>query len=184
VIRFNRWSAGVSPAGARATCPRFHRLHLQFRAAFFPVTLRLAECGSETLPPRRARRPRYVRCGLRFSLSSRAPASGPSACVERPSFPILAAMKRNRFPAGWDQARVQSVLEHYEQQTEDEALAEDEAAFRLRGQTVVVVPNSLVPEVTRLVGAHRSRRQISSGRPNTVSKPMAHRTRRSRTPGH
>ena len=117
MIRFNRWSAGVSPAGARATCPRFHRLHLQFRAAFFPVTLRLAECGSETLPPRRARRPRYVRCGLRFSLSSRAPASGPSACVERPSFPILAAMKRNRFPAGWDQARVQSVLEHYEQQS-------------------------------------------------------------------
>ena len=92
-------------------------------------------------------------------------------------------MKRNRFPAGWDEARVQSVLEHYEQQTEDEALSEDEAAFRLRGQTVVVVPNSLVPEVTRLVGAHRSRRQISSGRPNTVSKPVAHRTRRSRTPG-
>jgi hypothetical protein len=83
-------------------------------------------------------------------------------------------MKRNRFPAGWDEARVQSVLEHYEQQTEDEALAEDEAAFRLRGQTVVVLPNSLVPEVTRLIGARRSRRQSSSGRPNTVSKPMEH----------
>ena len=91
-------------------------------------------------------------------------------------------MKRNRFPVGWDEARVQRVLEHYEQQTEDEALAEDEAAFRLRGQTVVVVPNSLVPEVTRLIEARRSHRQISSGKPNTVSKPMAHRTRRSGTP--
>ncbi len=70
-------------------------------------------------------------------------------------------MKRNRFPVGWDEAGVQSVLEHYEQQTEDEALAEDEAAFRLRGQTVVVVPNSLVPEVTRLIEARRSRRQSS-----------------------
>lgn len=47
-------------------------------------------------------------------------------------------MKRNRFPAGCDEARVRSVLEHYEQQTEDEAVAEDEAAFRSRGQTVVV----------------------------------------------
>jgi len=37
-------------------------------------------------------------------------------------------MKRNRFPAGWNEARVRRVLEHYEGQTEDEAVAEDEAA--------------------------------------------------------
>jgi len=67
-------------------------------------------------------------------------------------------MKRNRFPTGWDEARVQSVLQHYEQQTEDEAAAEDEAAFWLRGQTVVLVPKRLVPEVTRLIEARRSRR--------------------------
>jgi hypothetical protein len=93
-------------------------------------------------------------------------------------------MKRHRFPSGWDEARVQGVLEHYEQQTEDEAVAEDEAAFRLRGQTVVLIPKRLVPEVTRLIEAHRSHRQSSSGGPNAVSKPMADRTRRSRTPGH
>jgi hypothetical protein len=68
-----------------------------------------------------------------------------------------ATMKRNRFPAGWDETRVQSVLEQYEQQTEDEALAEDEAAFRLRGQTVVVIPSRLVPEVTRLIEMRRTR---------------------------
>ena len=67
-------------------------------------------------------------------------------------------MKQNRFPAGWDEGRVQRVLEHYEQQTEDEALAEDEAAFRSRGQTAVLVPKRLVPEVTRLIEARRSRR--------------------------
>jgi hypothetical protein len=82
-------------------------------------------------------------------------------------------MKRNRFPAAWDEARVQRVLENYEQQSEDEAVAEDEAAFRLRGQTVVLIPKRLVPEVTRLIEARRSRRQSSSGRANTVSKPMA-----------
>lgn len=66
-------------------------------------------------------------------------------------------MKRNRFPAGWNEDRVRSVLEHYEQQTEDEAVAEDEAAFRLRGQTVIVVPKRLVPEVTRLIEMRQAR---------------------------
>ncbi|HEX7723378.1 MAG TPA: hypothetical protein VF397_14560 [Pyrinomonadaceae bacterium] len=37
--------------------------------------------------------------------------------------------KDNRSPKGWDDARVQAVLEHYEAQTEEEAVAEDEAAF-------------------------------------------------------
>jgi hypothetical protein len=45
-------------------------------------------------------------------------------------------MRRNRFPAGWNEDRARSVLEHYEQQTEDEAAAEDEAAFRLTCRTV------------------------------------------------
>ena len=35
----------------------------------------------------------------------------------------------NRFPPGWDEARVRDSCEHYESQTEDEAVAEDEAAF-------------------------------------------------------
>jgi hypothetical protein len=60
-------------------------------------------------------------------------------------------MKRDRFPAGWDEARVRRVLEHYERQTEDEAVAEDEAAFRRRDQTVMVVPKRLVPAITRLI---------------------------------
>ena len=59
--------------------------------------------------------------------------------------------KKNRFPAGWDETRVQAVLQHYEQQTDDEAVAEDEAAFRARGQTVMVVPQRLVPAITRVI---------------------------------
>lgn len=76
-------------------------------------------------------------------------------------------MKRNRFPAGWNSARVRRVLEHYERQTEDEAVAEDEAAFDLRGQTVMVVPKRLVPQITRLIQRRRARRggQRRSSRP-------------------
>ena len=46
---------------------------------------------------------------------------------------------------------MRAVLEHYESQTEEEALAEDEAAFRRRDQTVMVVPKKLVPRITKLI---------------------------------
>jgi hypothetical protein len=59
--------------------------------------------------------------------------------------------RRNRFPKGWDEDRVQEILEHYERQTEEEALAEDEAAFRRRDQTVMLVPKGLVPIITKLI---------------------------------
>ncbi len=38
-------------------------------------------------------------------------------------------MRQTRFPPGWDEARVRRVLEHYEHQSEEEAVAEDEAAY-------------------------------------------------------
>ena len=34
-------------------------------------------------------------------------------------------MKQNEYPPGWDEERVQKVIDYYENQTEDEALAED-----------------------------------------------------------
>jgi quinol monooxygenase YgiN len=39
----------------------------------------------------------------------------------------MAAMEQPKFPPGWDEQRVRRVLEHYESQTEEEAVAEDEA---------------------------------------------------------
>ncbi len=57
----------------------------------------------------------------------------------------------NRFPPGWDEERVQRVIAHYEAQTEDEALAEDEAAFEDTSHTVMVIPNDLVPAVRALL---------------------------------
>jgi len=38
-------------------------------------------------------------------------------------------MKKSKFPKGWDERRVKRVLAHYEKQSEDEAVAEDEAAY-------------------------------------------------------
>jgi hypothetical protein len=60
-------------------------------------------------------------------------------------------MAKTNFPPGWDEERVQKVLADYETQSEDEALAEDEAAFEKAGQTVMEVPSGLVPAVRELI---------------------------------
>ncbi len=64
-------------------------------------------------------------------------------------------MSRNMFPEGWDAAKVQRVLAHYGQQTEDEALAEDEAGVE-SSETVMNVPYDLVPKVRELIAKHQS----------------------------
>ena len=75
-------------------------------------------------------------------------------------------MRQQRYPAGWDEERVQKLLLHYETQTEDEAVAEDEAAFRRRDQTVMVVPKQLVPTITRMIAREGRHRQSVARRPN------------------
>ena len=62
--------------------------------------------------------------------------------------------KKNRFPPGWDEQRVRAVLEHYEAQTEEEAVAEDEAAYEDAAQTFMEVPKELVPKVRELIAKH------------------------------
>jgi len=64
-------------------------------------------------------------------------------------------MKQSKFPAGWDEARVKRVLAHYKAQTEAEAVAEDEAAFENRSQTVMEIPKKLVPAVRELIARHQ-----------------------------
>ncbi len=63
-------------------------------------------------------------------------------------------MAENRFPEGWDEQRVRQVLEHYEDQTEDEAVAEDEAAYEDRTESLVQVPVELLPAVRELIAKH------------------------------
>ncbi len=60
-------------------------------------------------------------------------------------------MRQSRFPKGWDEERVKRVLEHYESQTGEEAVAEDEAAWEDTTHTFVEVPNELVPAVREMI---------------------------------
>jgi hypothetical protein len=65
-------------------------------------------------------------------------------------------MSASTFPPGWDEQRVQRVLDHYESQTDEEAVAEDEAAFESTDHTAMEVPVELVPAVRELIAKRRA----------------------------
>ncbi len=66
-------------------------------------------------------------------------------------------MSESQFPAGWDAERVQRLIDYYEGLSEDEQVAEDEAAMAERdGQTVIAVPVELLPAIRRLLANHKS----------------------------
>jgi hypothetical protein len=60
-------------------------------------------------------------------------------------------MKQPTFPEGWDEERVRRVLEHYDAQSDEEAVAEDEAAYESTTHTAMEIPVELVPEVRELL---------------------------------
>ena len=68
-------------------------------------------------------------------------------------------MKRNKFPQGWDEKRIRKVISFYEQQTEEEAVAEDEAAFENQGKTLIEIPKELLPAIRKLIAKHRAVRK-------------------------
>ena len=64
-------------------------------------------------------------------------------------------MKQSKHSAGWDEQRVKRVLDHYEQQSDEEAVAEDEASFESTTHTSMEVPVELVPAVRELLAKRR-----------------------------
>ena len=65
-------------------------------------------------------------------------------------------MRETRYPVGWDEERVRRVLEHYETQSDEEAVAEDEAAYEATTHTAMEVPVDLVPAVRELIAKRRA----------------------------
>jgi hypothetical protein len=65
-----------------------------------------------------------------------------------------APMNQPKFPERWSEDKVRRVLAHYEKQTEDEAVAEDEAGIE-SSDTVMNIPHDLVPRVRELIAKHQ-----------------------------
>lgn len=66
---------------------------------------------------------------------------------------------KNRFPKGWDEKKVKALIRHYENQSEDQAAADDEAAYHSTRTTIDGSPGR-----TRAAGseAHRKTRELSA----------------------
>jgi hypothetical protein len=65
-------------------------------------------------------------------------------------------MKKQKYPAGWDEKHVKEVVAHYENQTEDEGHAEIEAALKSENVTLMGIPTELVPKVRALLARQKS----------------------------
>lgn len=65
-----------------------------------------------------------------------------------------APLPQSEFPPGWDEERVKRLIAHYEHQSEEDAVAEDEAAFHGDAETVMTIPRELVPLVRELIARH------------------------------
>lgn len=60
-------------------------------------------------------------------------------------------MTQNKFPPGWDEQHVQSVIDYYGNQTEDEAVAEGEAASQNEFGMLIEILVELGPAVCECI---------------------------------
>lgn len=66
-------------------------------------------------------------------------------------------MNDGKFPPGWTEERVQKLVKTYDSLSEEEWIAEDEAAREATSdQATVTVPLDLLPEIRRLLASYRS----------------------------
>jgi hypothetical protein len=63
--------------------------------------------------------------------------------------------RKHGYPASWNEERTRKLAQHYDNQSDDEQVAEHEAALSAQGQTVMVVPTELVPEIVKLMNKRR-----------------------------
>ncbi len=71
-------------------------------------------------------------------------------------------MEDSKYPSGWDEDRVRRVMDHYERQSQEEAVAEDEAGFEDKGLAVLEIPKELVPAVRTLIADYEQKRKASA----------------------
>ena len=85
-------------------------------------------------------------------------------------------MTTQKYPHGWNKARIQRVLEYYESQTDEEVATEIEAGLE---RTTMEVPRALVPVVRELI-ANRKSSHIKKTH-NTTLQPTNRAQRKSKS---
>lgn len=62
--------------------------------------------------------------------------------------------QNQQFPPGWNEDKIQKVIDYYENQSEEDALEEDEAELTDE-QTLMQIPTPLVPLVRELLAKYQ-----------------------------
>lgn len=88
-------------------------------------------------------------------------------------------MTNEKYPPGWNEARVRRVLEYYESQSDEEAAAEIEAGLQ---RTTMEVPLVLVPVVRELIARRKSDRAHPTKTRNTALQSDERRASRTAKP--
>lgn len=64
--------------------------------------------------------------------------------------------KQQRFPKGWTEQRVKQLIAELDERTDEEWIAADEeAAADGADQVVITVPRAVLPEIRRIIAAHK-----------------------------
>ena len=63
--------------------------------------------------------------------------------------------EKQKLPKDWTEKKIRELIKYYDNQTEEEQLAEHEAAYKAADQTMMGVPTDLVPAVRELIARRR-----------------------------
>ena len=80
-------------------------------------------------------------------------------------------MIEQQFPPGWDLQRVQNVISHYDNISEQDLADEDNGFADPEGETLISVPTDLLPKIDQLIDQHLAR--TSTHTKPTPSSPQA-----------
>jgi hypothetical protein len=71
-------------------------------------------------------------------------------------------MTEQEFPSGWDLEKVKALADYYDNQSDEEAIAELDAAMEAEDQTLMMVPADLVPTIHELIAKHESDKKVDA----------------------
>jgi hypothetical protein len=81
--------------------------------------------------------------------------------MKKPKIPMKSTPRKTakksvqEFPPGWKERDVRAVIEHYDRLTDQELAREIALAPEVLGETLVSVPNALLPAVKKLIVLHQ-----------------------------
>jgi len=88
--------------------------------------------------------------------------------------------KKQGLPRGWTEKQIRDLAEYYDNQSEEEQVAEHEAAYKASNQSMIAVPIDLVPEVRKLIASWRGKARPRMNKGQRQPSPLSGSRKRQR----